>query len=125
MHQEYLNEISNAIQEEKEAQKSIQVHISNFQKKIIEKKKNCLGMNSGAESESSLQKQIKILENRLDKANQKFNETISVNKELKLVIDSLRKERVIFDNLYKKLECELQEKRKKMADIIEKANNAY
>ena len=72
-----------------------------------------------------MQKQIKILENRLDKANQKFNETISVNKELKLVIDSLRKERVIFDNLYKKLESELQEKRKKMADIIEKANNAY
>lgn len=37
-------------------------------------------MNSGAESENNLQKQIKILENRLDKANQKFNETIAVNK---------------------------------------------
>lgn len=41
------------------------------------------------------------------------------------MIDSLRKERVIFDNLYQKLEGELHEKRKKMADIIEKANNAY
>ena len=123
--QEYLGEISNAIQEEKEAQKSIQVHIHNFQKKIIEKKKNCLGMNSGAESESSLQKQIKILENRLDKANQKFNETIAVNKELKLVIDSLRKERVIFDNIYRKLEKELHNKRKDMANIIEIANSAY
>jgi chromosome segregation ATPase len=120
-----LNEITNAIQEEKETQKNIDTHISNFQKKIIEKKKNCLGISSGAESENSLQKQIKILENRLDKANQKFNETIAVNKDLKLVIDSLRKERVIFDNLYKKLESELHEKRKKMADIIEKANNAY
>ena len=48
-----------------------------------------------------------------------------MNKDLKLLIDSLRKERVIFDNLYKKLESELHEKRKKMADIIEKANNAY
>ena len=122
---EFLNEISNAIQEEKETQQNIEVHIANFQKKIIEKKKNCLGINSGAENLNNLQKQIKILENRLDKANQKFNETIAVNKELKLVIDSLRKERVIFDNLYKKLENELHEKRKKMADIIEKANNAY
>lgn len=104
---EFLGEISNAIQEEKETQKNIEVHISNFQKKIIEKKKNCLGLNSGAESETNLQKQIKILENRLDKANQKFNETIAINKELKLLIDSLRKERVIFDNLYKKLESEL------------------
>jgi hypothetical protein len=88
---EFLSEITNAIQEEKETQKNIDIHISNFQKKIIEKKKNCLGINSGAESETNLQKQIKILENRLDKANQKFNETIAVNKELKLLIDSLRK----------------------------------
>jgi hypothetical protein len=48
-------------------------------------------MNSGAENESNLQKQIKILENRLDKANQKYNETISINRDLKDVIDSLRK----------------------------------
>ena len=44
------------------------------------------------------------MENRLDKANQKYNETIAINRDLKNVIDSLRKERVIFDNLYKKLE---------------------
>ncbi len=40
----------------------------------------------------------------MDKANQKYNETIAINRDLKNVIDSLRKERVIFDNLYKKLE---------------------
>lgn len=45
---EFLNEISNAIQEEKDTQKNIEVHIANFQKKIIEKKKNCHGINSGA-----------------------------------------------------------------------------
>ena len=56
-------------------------------------------MNSGAENENNLHKQIKILENRLDKANQKFNETTANNKELKGVIDSLRRERVIFDYL--------------------------
>lgn len=32
---------------------------------------------------------------------------------------------MIFDNLYQKLEKELHGKRKKMADIIEKANSAY
>jgi len=37
----------------------------------------------------------------------------------------LRRERVIFDNLYKKLEKELHEKRKQMANIIETANTAY
>ncbi len=45
---EFLSEISVAIQEEKQAQKNINIHISNFQKKIVEKKKNSLGVNSGA-----------------------------------------------------------------------------
>lgn len=58
---EFLAEISSMIQEEKEIQNNIDIHIANFQKKIVEKKKNCTGMNSGAENESNLQKQIKIL----------------------------------------------------------------
>lgn len=48
-----------------------------------------------------------------------------MNKQLRQQIDSLRRERVIFDNLYKKLEKELHEKRKQMANIIETANTAY
>lgn len=40
-------------------------------------------------------------------------------------IDSLRRERVIFDNIYRKLEKELHNKRKDMANIIEIANSAY
>lgn len=47
---ELLEELAQAIQTEKDTQKNIDIHISNFQKKITEKKKNCLGMNSGAES---------------------------------------------------------------------------
>ena len=86
-----IAEITAAIENERDTQKNIEIHIANFQKKITEKRKNCLGMNSGAENENNLHKQIKILENRLDKANQKFNETTAHNKELKGVIDSLRR----------------------------------
>jgi len=45
-----INEINMAIQTEKEAQKNIDSHVENFQKKIIEKRKNCMGMNSGVEN---------------------------------------------------------------------------
>ena len=100
-------------------------YIKTIQNNIVEKKSEIGGVNAGLENQNSLVKQIKILENRLDKANQKFNEAISVNKNLRHQIDSLRRERVIFDNLYKKLEKELHDKRKKMAEIIETANNAY
>jgi len=70
-------------------------------------------------------KQIRVLENRLDKALQKFNEAIAHNKRLREEIDGLRRERVVFDSIYKKLELELQQKKKEMANIIEQANAAY
>jgi hypothetical protein len=42
---------------------------------------------------SQVQKQIRILENRLDKALVKFNEALAHNKQLRETIDNLRRER--------------------------------
>ena len=44
---------------------------------------------------------------------------------MRQTIDSLRRERVVFDELYKKMEKELNDKKIKMAEIIENANSAY
>jgi len=65
------------------------------------------------------------LEQRLEKANLKFNDAVSANKTLREQIDALRRERVIFENVYKRLEKELLSKRQDMANIIEIANTAY
>jgi len=56
---------------------------------------------------------------------QKFNEAIEANRSLRETIDTLRRERVVFDDIYKKLENELHSKKKEMANIIEQANAAY
>jgi coiled-coil domain-containing protein 63/114 len=40
-------------------------------------------------------------------------------------IDHLRKEKVIFENVYSRLDKQLVNKRKDMAEIIEVANTAY
>eukprot|EP01017_Pseudomicrothorax_dubius_P048784 TRINITY_DN8950_c0_g3_i4.p1 TRINITY_DN8950_c0_g3~~TRINITY_DN8950_c0_g3_i4.p1 ORF type:complete len:476 (+),score=174.56 TRINITY_DN8950_c0_g3_i4:212-1639(+) len=119
------DEYRQKINEEREKIREIEENINLFQAKIVEQKRSAGGINAAVENQSALTKQIKILEARLDKANQKFNEAIATNKHLRSEIDSLRRERVIFDNLYKKLERELHEKRKHMADIIESANTAY
>ena len=66
-----------------------------------------------------------MLEQRLEKANIKFNDAVSTNKTLREQIDALRRERVIFENVYKRLEKELLSKRQDMANIIEIANTAY
>jgi hypothetical protein len=55
------------------------------------------GLNASKQVEESYEKHIKILENRLDKANQKFNEAIEYDKKLREEIDKLRKERFIFE----------------------------
>merc|ERR1712039_33342 len=59
------------------------------------------------------------------KALQKFNEAIADNRALRDQIDALRRERVVFDDIYRKLENELQQKKREMANIIEQANAAY
>ena len=83
------------------------------------------GKNAVKEIETGIQKNIGILENRLNTALQKFNETITANKELRVHIDGLRRERQVFDGIYKKLEAELAGKKREMANIIEQANAAY
>lgn len=55
----------------------------------------------------------------------KFNESLTYNRQLREQIDNLRRERVMFDTIYKKMEKELNDKKKQMAQVIEVSNNAY
>merc|ERR1712183_811379 len=70
------------------------------------------GVNASLDHAKAVQKQIRILENRLDKALQKFNEAIAANRALREQIDTLRRGRVVFYDIYRKLENELQQKKK-------------
>ncbi|KAK3084854.1 hypothetical protein FSP39_020235 [Pinctada imbricata] len=85
------------------------------------------GMGSETEEmgEKALQKQLRVMENRLDKSTVKFNQQLSVNFRLRQEIDHLRQERSIFDNLYKKLTKELNETKQNMNEIIMEASQAY
>ena len=46
------------------------------------------------------------------------------NRQLKEEIDHLRRERVTFDKIYKKLEVELQEKKKTLQEVFESSKKA-
>lgn len=70
-------------------------------------------------------RQVKVLENRLEKSMVKLNEALQRNKELRLDIDNLRRERLNFQEVYRKMERELGEKKREMASIIEISNIAY
>ncbi len=98
--------------------------IARFQKDILSQRQKMKGQSS-RDHANKIAKQIRVLENRLDKALQQFNMALAHNKKLREEIDNLRRERVVFDGIYKKLEFELQQKKMRMTEIIDVANTAY
>lgn len=76
-------------------------------------------------TEMAIQKQIRVMENRLDKSITKFNQQLAVNCRLRQEIDHLRQEKGVFDNLYKKLTKELECIKSEMNEVIGEASQAY
>ena len=116
----YLKKIEN----ERNKIATLDAKISQCKKEMTAQRQKMGGVNAGKENHDMLVKQIKLMEKKLDKALQKFNEALSQNKTLRGYIDSLHKERVVFDGIYKKLEYDLHKKKKEMAAIIEDSKNA-
>jgi len=113
-----------AKQIEVEAKKlhDLERHIEMVQNSIAEKRAKLQKVEGN--SSDSLGKQIKQLERKLDKTLQKHNEILADNRQLKEEIDHLRRERVTFDKIYKKLEVELQEKKKTLQEVFENSKKA-
>ena len=123
--EEEIKQCKMGIAEEEKRHEELDAKIGTLQLMSLSEKQKLGGINATHEGYMHVQKQIRILENRLDKANQKFNDAMSHNNKLKAQIDSLRRERVIFENIYKRLEGELRKRREEMANKIEEANKAY
>ena len=82
------------------------------------------GAQGAKETNEGITRKLKSLEHKLDKSLQKYNEAIAYNKQLREQIDKLRKERVVYDNIYKKLEEELQSKKEEMKIVVKKGYKA-
>lgn len=80
------------------------------------------GVNVEKEQAAAVQRQVDILESRLDQALGRFNDALSYNKELRDQIDIIREERRVFQRVHKRMEDELRSKKRVMADHIEKSN---
>jgi hypothetical protein len=114
---EYQN-LMNQLQE-------IEMKINNMHKKIERKKYECSGVNFFKESYQYKQHIIDELENKLNKALVKYNQTLAVNKKTRSLIDTLRGERACFDNLSRKYKKAINEQKKKMTKVIEASTAAY
>lgn len=120
-----LQSYKRKIRQEHEHLEAIDTEIKRVQKQIVEQQKKMGGCNASSQSDIAVTKQIRILENRLDKSLVRFNESLATNRKLRETIDNLRRERAVFDTIYKKLEKEHHEAKRLMAEIIENSNQAY
>lgn len=104
---------------------ALESEIKSLKEKIWQQRRRMGGSNAALENQKNAEKQLSLLENRLDQAIVKFNKTLANNRTLRETIDDLRSERVSFEAVYKKLEKNLQEKKRQMAQVIENSNLAY
>ena len=116
---------TNAIERELKNIELIEDQISLMKHKCQNQRRTMGGVNASKNNIFMIQKQIGILENRLDKSFIKYNEAIAHNKVLSDDIDNLRRERAVFENIYRKIERELQDRKQKMIEIIEISNQSY
>lgn len=116
---------ANSIDFERKNIQTMEEQIQVMRQKVLHQRRAMGGINASKENIQMIQKQIRILENRLEKALVKFNEAISHNKSLRDTIDDLRRERVVYENIYRKMERELQDRKQQMAEIIELSNQSY
>ncbi|KAL6464955.1 hypothetical protein MHYP_G00272720 [Metynnis hypsauchen] len=95
-------------------------------KKLVEMRK---GEVSASNSQKSLarqtQKASRTLENKLDRALVCFNEQLAKNSQLREELETLRMERVHFQQLHRRLDKELQEIRQDIGDVIRMSTAAY
>ncbi|XP_078682326.1 coiled-coil domain-containing protein 63-like isoform X2 [Branchiostoma floridae x Branchiostoma belcheri] len=113
------------IAEEKQTIAELDAKIRAMERKIKQQHKTMGGVHASHQRHTQTQKMIRVLENRLHKATVEFNDMLTENSSLREEIDHLRTERNVFDNLYKKLSKELNEKKKEMGEIIEQSTSAY
>ncbi|GAQ83044.1 hypothetical protein KFL_001330270 [Klebsormidium nitens] len=123
--QEQVEAYTRKIEAERKRLEELEEKMGAMSTKAMDTRRQMGGVNAGKESSLAVNKQVKQLENRLEKALVKFNEALSQNKVLRDQIDNLRRERVVFDTLYKKMEKELHDKKREMANVIEISNIAY
>jgi len=96
-----------------------------FLSRKMRQARDVTGPSNARDNQAFIMKQVRVLENRLDKALIKYNEALSRNKSLRSNIDDLRREKNVYDGIYKKLERDLNDKKRVMADIIEMSNQSY
>jgi chromosome segregation ATPase len=82
------------------------------------------GVDATKHCHQNVQREIKLLENRLNKTLNRHSDIMNQNRKLKEEINYKRQKRLIFDDIYKKLKSQLEQKQLEMKAVMELSNEA-
>ncbi|XP_053508920.1 coiled-coil domain-containing protein 114 [Ictalurus furcatus] len=121
-----LDELNEQLERERLSQAELDREIQNIQKKLEELRKGDVSTFHSQKSQARhIQKATRTLENKLDRALVRFNEQLAKNSQLREELETLRVERVRFQQLHHKLDKELREIRQEIGDVIGMSTAAY
>ena len=85
---------------------------------------NQVNTTPGAKKEGNDLKQVRILENRLDKAMIKFNEAISIKKTYEIILKRLKEERIAYDKQLESMEKAIKAKNADFDELLMLSHDA-
>ncbi|RHY24696.1 hypothetical protein DYB25_003490 [Aphanomyces astaci] len=104
---------SHKIEQEKRAIKKLEESVAARHRELQHLREENV-RNDKLESAAAATRRVRALENRLEISLVKKNEVESINKHLRQQIDKVRRDRIVFDGIYKKLERETYEYRHRL-----------
>ena len=83
------------------------------------------GENASQQLRQQVDKRMGHMEKRLNRAIQRHNEVESKHSALKARINRMRRDKLMYREVYKKLEVKLEVKQKQMAVMIDRSNEVF
>ncbi|XP_071849515.1 coiled-coil domain-containing protein 63-like [Apostichopus japonicus] len=118
-------EMNELIDEERKKIDDLNRRVAGMEEEIQARYRDLGGCQIDTIRHKSTQKHNRVMENRLHKATVTFNTTLTTNAKLRDQIEHLRRERALYDCLYRKLTKEQDEVKREMCDVIEESTLAY
>lgn len=118
-------DLEQEIENERKKHQELDSKIHEWERKVRKQQKSMGGINMGREFTVKTNRKVRVLEGRLDKALQRFNEMKTKNAEFRKTIDNLRIERLRFEEVYSKMNRELQDTRREIGEVITNSKTAY
>ncbi|XP_051768467.1 coiled-coil domain-containing protein 114 isoform X2 [Ctenopharyngodon idella] len=122
---EQRNTLDDQLKNERQTQTQLEQEITNMEKRLVEMRRGEITASQSHTSQARhAQKATRTLENKLDRALIRFNKQLTKNSQLREELETLRMERVRFQQLHRRLEKVLQDVRKDIGEVIDMSTTA-